>query len=87
MGGKFILRLGGDVCGYKTGTFFYIGRKVAAYRKRQGFTQLQLAQAIHRSRSTIYRIEKGIYNQNISLSILLDIADALRIHVTDLFPK
>jgi transcriptional regulator with XRE-family HTH domain len=48
-------------------------------------TQQQLADKAHISRSSIGKIECGNYNRNISLSMLIDIADALEINFTLLF--
>lgn len=64
--------------------FQKIGRRVAYYRKEQGMTQDSLAQQISLSASTISRIERGQYNNNIPLTTLLDIADGLGIHLNDL---
>lgn len=63
----------------KSALFKKIGRRLADYRKRQGLTQQALARKIHRSSSTISRIERGAYNRNIPLSTLVDIADALNV--------
>jgi len=45
-------------------------------------TQEALAEKIHISRSSIGRIERGKYNHNISLSLLMDIADGLGIELS-----
>lgn len=68
----------------KQNIYCKIGRQVAFYRKKQGLTQSELAQMIHRSYGTISRIERGKYNQNIPLATLLDIAGALGINVIEL---
>lgn len=59
-----------------------IGAKIAYYRKMRDLTQEALAQKIHISRSSIGRIERGKYNHNISLSLLMDIADGLGIELS-----
>ena len=58
-----------------------IGAKIAYYRKMRELTQEELAEKIHLSRSSIGRIERGKYNHNISISLLIDIADGLRIDI------
>ena len=68
----------------KKNIYCKIGRQVAFYRKKQGLTQSELAQMIHRSYGTISRIERGKYNKNIPLATLLDIAGALGLNVIEL---
>jgi transcriptional regulator with XRE-family HTH domain len=65
--------------------FKQIGYQIAGYRKKKNLTQQQLADKAHISRSSIGKIECGNYNRNISLSMLIDIADALEINFTLLF--
>lgn len=59
--------------------FRQIGAKITYYRKAQQLTQEQLAARVNVSTNTIGRIERGKYNNNISLSLLLDIAVGLGI--------
>ena len=59
--------------------FRQIGGKVAYYRRLRGFTQQELADRAHISASVVGRLERGKYNDSISLSLLLEIADALEI--------
>ncbi|WP_276789218.1 helix-turn-helix domain-containing protein [Veillonella magna] len=59
--------------------FRQIGAKITYYRKAQQLTQEQLAVRVNVSTNTIGRIERGKYNNNISLSLLLDIAVGLGI--------
>jgi transcriptional regulator with XRE-family HTH domain len=59
-----------------------IGRKVAYYRQLRDLTQEQLAQRIHISASSISRIERGKYNNNIPLSMLMEIAEGLQIELS-----
>ena len=59
-----------------------IGAKIAYYRKMRDLTQEALAEKIHISRSSIGRIERGKYNHNVSLSLLMDIADGLGIELS-----
>jgi transcriptional regulator with XRE-family HTH domain len=65
--------------------FKQVGNQIAWYRKKKDLTQQELADKAHISRSSIGKIECGNYNQNISLSMLIDIADALGINFTALF--
>ena len=61
-----------------------IGAKVAYYRTMRRMTQLELAKAVHISRSTLYRIEHGRYDEGISLSTLIDIAMGLHVELSQL---
>lgn len=58
-----------------------IGAKIAYYRTIRDMTQEELARKIHISNSTMSRIERGAYNKNVSVSLLLDISDGLKIDV------
>ena len=64
--------------------FRQIGAKVAYYRSLRNLTQIQLANLVNISESTLSRLERGKYNSNISVSILLDISKALKIEVAEL---
>ena len=57
--------------------FKQIGAKIAYYRTLRGLTQAQLAEIINVSPDTLGRVERGKYNNNISISMLLDIAMGL----------
>ena len=59
--------------------FRQIGAKIAYYRTLYGLEQNQLAEKVHISQSTLSRIERGKYGDNISISLLLDIAEGLEI--------
>ena len=59
--------------------FRQIGAKIAYYRTLYGLEQSQLAEKVHISQSTLSRIERGKYGDNISVSLLLDIAEGLEI--------
>lgn len=61
-----------------------IGAKVAYYRTLRQLTQDELARIIHVSRSTLNRIERGRYNGGISLSTLMDVAEGLRVELSNL---
>lgn len=59
--------------------FKQIGAKIAYYRTLRSLHQVDLANKIGVSKSVLSRIERGKYNDNISVSLLLDIADGLQI--------
>ncbi len=65
-------------------SFMYkqIGNKVAYYRKLRNLTQDQLADRVSISVSSISKLERGKYNNNIPLSMLIMIAEGLRIDVS-----
>ena len=56
-----------------------IGAKIAYYRILSGLHQVDLANKIGVSESVLSHIERGKYNDNISVYLLLDIADGLQI--------
>lgn len=58
-----------------------VGAKVLYYRTIRGLTQEELANQIHINVSTLSRIERGKYNQGVSLAMLFDIAEGLHIDV------
>lgn len=59
--------------------FKQIGAKIAYYRTLSGLHQVDLANKIGVSKSVLSRIERGKYNDNISVYLLLDIADGIQI--------
>lgn len=56
-----------------------VGAKIAYWRTIKGLTQADLAKTTGFSKTTISKLECGNYNENISLSHVIDIADALKI--------
>ena len=52
--------------------FKQIGAKIAYYRTLSGLHQVDLANKIGVSKSVLSRIERGKYNDNMILSILVD---------------
>ena len=60
--------------------FKQIGAKIAYYRTLRNMTQSDLAKITNISRSALSRIECGKYNDNVSVSLLFDIAEGLRIN-------
>lgn len=59
-----------------------VGAKIAYWRTIKGLTQVELARATKLSKATISKLERGSYNENISLNHVIDIADALQIDFT-----
>lgn len=66
----------------KSNLFKCIGAKVIYYRTLRGLTQRELATQIGISPSTLNKVERGTYNQNVSIAMLLDIAEGLNVDVT-----
>ena len=58
-----------------------VGAKIAYYRTLRGLHQEQLAQMTHLSKSVISRIERGKYNNHVSVSTLIAIAEALKVEL------
>ena len=58
-----------------------IGNKVAYYRKMRNLTQDELADRVNISVCSLSKLERGKYNNNIPLSMLIMIAEGLRIDV------
>ena len=61
-----------------------LGLNIQYYRKLNGLTQLQLAEIVNISRTHISNIEAPNVDATISLELLLDIAKALNISVSQL---
>ena len=59
--------------------FRQIGAKIAYYRTLRCMKQDELADKLHIDKSVLSRIERGKYHNNISVSMLLAIADGLQI--------
>ncbi|MDD7729127.1 MAG: helix-turn-helix transcriptional regulator [Clostridia bacterium] len=64
-----------------------IGAKIAYQRKIHGYSQNQLSQKLHLGKTVLSRVERGKYNQNISLNMLLDIAKGLGVPVSVFVPS
>ena len=60
-----------------------LGLNIAYYRKRQGLSQLQLAELVEISRTHMSRIETA--DCAVSLDVVFDICDALCISPAKLF--
>lgn len=56
-----------------------IGAKVAYFRTLTGISQSDLAKKIKISQSAISKVESGNYNDNLSISLLIEIADAMNV--------
>ncbi len=61
--------------------FKQVGAKIAYYRTLREMSQEELAKKAHITQSTLSRIERGKYNNNVSVSLLIDIADSLQIDI------
>lgn len=59
--------------------FRQIGAKIAYYRTLRCMKQDELADKLHIDKSVLSRIERGKYHNNISVAMLLAIADGLQI--------
>lgn len=62
--------------------FRQIGAKIAYYRTLRDMSQKELAKRAHLSVSSLSKIERGRYNDNVSVSLLFDIAEGLQIDIT-----
>lgn len=58
-----------------------IGAKIAYYRTLRDMSQSELAKQVCLSRSALSRIERGKYNDNVSVVTLSDIVQALQIDI------
>ena len=71
---------GGWSLGIRRDIFFkQIGAKITYYRTLYGMGQVELAKRAHISQSALSRIEHGKYNENVSISMILDFAEGLEI--------
>lgn len=61
-----------------------IGIKISKYRLKQGLTQEDLANKVGISYSYLTQIEAPNVVKKMSLEVLFDIADALKINIKDL---
>lgn len=61
-----------------------IGAKIVYYRTLQQMTQAELTEKVNMSQSAIGRIERGKYNNGVSISTLLDVAEGLNINAASL---
>ncbi|MCD7815074.1 MAG: helix-turn-helix transcriptional regulator [Lachnospiraceae bacterium] len=62
-----------------------LGLTIAYYRKMNGMTQMQLAEAINVSRTHLSNIEAPNMPTSVSLELLFDISDVLEIPIAKLF--
>lgn len=77
----FILEKGVSHVDTKEMLYKLVGAKVRYYRTLSGLSQKELAKRVHLSESAISRIERGDYNQSISLATLVDISTGLKIDI------
>lgn len=59
-----------------------VGAKISYFRMIMNMSQQELAEKAHISQSAMSRIERGKYNENISLMLLYDIAEGLHIDIS-----
>lgn len=59
-----------------------IGAKIAYFRTLVGISQKELAAKINTTQSTISKVESGNYNDNLSIVMLTEIADALEVDLS-----
>jgi len=62
--------------------FRQIGAKIAYYRTLRDMSQKELSKRANLSVSALSKIERGRYNDNVSVSLLFDIANGLQIDIT-----
>lgn len=67
----------------KTTKILQLGRSIFKMRKQKGLSQNQLAEMVDISREHLAKIETA--KRCISLGLLIDISDALKIPVKDFF--
>ncbi|MBQ7283504.1 MAG: helix-turn-helix transcriptional regulator, partial [Oscillospiraceae bacterium] len=60
----------------------YVGQRIRSYRKEQGMTLQQLADAIHKSRASVSKYENG--EISIDVETLQDISNALDVEINQL---
>lgn len=60
-----------------------LGLNIAYYRKRNGYTQEQLAEALNLDRTTVSKIE--LATSGVSLDVIFDMCDLFDIPVSKLF--
>ena len=61
-----------------------VGARIVYYRKISGMTQEYLAELVGISPQYLSKIENGNYNKNISLSVLIGIAEKLNVKIAQL---
>lgn len=59
-----------------------IGAKIAYWRTLRGMTQATLAKQAGLSKTIISKLERGNYNENVSISHIIDIAEAMNVDFT-----
>lgn len=69
-----------DSKGRRNIIFRQIGAKIAYYRTLRQLHQSELAELAHISASVLSKIERGRYNEHISVEMILDVAEALKIN-------
>ena len=65
--------------------YYKIGQRIRKYRKANGFSQEELAEKVSISTTHMSHIETG--NTKLSLPVLVDIAQALKVRTDDLLSE
>src|SRR3954469_12398199 len=63
-----------------------LGRRIATYRRRRGFSQAALAGLVGRSESWLSQVERGVRSVD-RMSVLLDLARVLHVEVDALIGR
>lgn len=65
--------------------YIALGLNIAYYRKKRGYSQELFAEIVNISRTHISNIESPKARKTLSLNVLFNISDALRVPIEDLF--
>ncbi|WP_295236869.1 helix-turn-helix transcriptional regulator [Veillonella sp.] len=71
-----------DIDTKKRAVIKQIGARIAYYRTLRGLTQDELAKRASISPGALGRIERGKYNDNVSIAMLVHIATGLQIEIS-----
>lgn len=69
--------VGGELVIDKKMVLRQIGAKIAYFRTLTGMTQSELAKKVKATQSAISKVESGSYHNNLNISLLIDIAEAM----------
>ncbi len=70
---------------YKDTQLRLLGLTIAYYRRLKGLSQIELAEMVNCSRTHISNLEAPNGKKSVSLSVLIDISEALHVPLKDLF--
>lgn len=74
-----ICSFGGELVIDKKMVLRQMGAKIAYFRTLTGMTQSELAKKVKVTQSAISKVESGSYHNNLNISLMLDIAEAMDI--------